>query len=892
MSSSVPRVWLLHGGTAPQGTLVEALVAAGFTVESRATQVPEVAAWARAGCPPMVVQVGAGTSEEVAAAWLALRRRGLHLPFLAAVERPEDPGVEALAGAGAVDLVALRPLDPLLAHRVRRLAARTPVDDPFLPQESCSPLVVRFVFDLQARALIHLREADGAGRQLAVSGVPRPEPGWMELLHPEDRARVAERLDELLALRDEGRWTQEVRIAIPGGEYRWMRIVAAVLDRDEAGAPRHLFGSAVDTTAIRRPEAAFAALVEGSARVGAALFPDLARALGAFLGMEAVAFGEIRDGAWIALGGWSRSAGDAPAAPSEADRAAITRGEVVRGTAPSGGGRLLLPLRGDDGAVVGAILLLHGAGFAPGPTALTVLEALLGRAGGEIDRRRSHEELRRSQERLALAVTGTDTCLWDWNLSTGEVFVDPAWRERLADLRLDSLLGEHAVADGVHPEDVDALVRAFSASVRGESEYAEAEARFRTRDGSWLWGLVRGRVVERGSDGRPLRVIGTLTDVTSRRRMEARLAAADRLATVGTLASGVAHEINNPLSYVLGNLEYVAAAWDADRIQSDTARAHLRQALAEAIEGAERVRSIVADLGLLARVEDAVSRPVDVARVVGAAIRVVAPQARRRTAIEEDLRPVPVVMGNEARLCQVVVALLANAIDAMPPDRPVAANRVRVALGMEGGMVRLSVEDNGVGMTDDVLRRALDAFFTTRAPGGGMGLGLAIVNGVVSGLGGRLELESVPDRGTVVRVYLPVGSVVAGEGKPAGRPRVLVVDDEPSIREVVTMFLSPNYDVVAVGDGEEALVRLAAGEPFDAMLADLSLPGLSGTELWDQVRERAPGLAAHTGFATGGVSAPEREALARSGGDRFLEKPFTRAELLAFVRELVGTETA
>lgn len=914
MTNNPPRAWFLVG---PEGAPGAVAWADAEEAEVHHAWVPDLAAWAEAGCPPLVVVVPRGAAGGVARAWRMLRRRGLQVPFLAAIHPEDFAETGTLAEVGAVDFTGVActirgpdrrasavtnpgdPLeapptvetstwstDPLLPMRVARLARRTAADDPFLPQETCSPLVVRFVFDLPARRLLHLQVVDSGGIVALPPTVDPSEAGWEELLHPDDRGRLADRFARLAELADGQRWVHEARVRSADGGYRWLRIATAVHDRNADGAPVRLFGSAVDITPFRRPEAALAAVLEGSARVGAELFPDLVASLGEFLGLRAVVLADLQGGGWTPLATWSRDPDSPAAGPPEPGVEDLLQGEVVPPSRARDEGWLVLPVRRRDGVVVGGLALHLDAGFSPGATALTVLDALTARAGDELDRRRAGDELRRGQERLALAVNGTDLCLWDWDARTGEVFLDPEWRARLADFTLDP----HLAADGsaiAHPDDVEGLARAIGAHVRGETEFAEAEARFRTRDGSWLYGLVRGKIVERDAQRLPVRIIGTLTDLTQRRRMESRLAAADRLATVGTLASGVAHELNNPLAYVLGNLEYIASAWDADRLSSETARAHLRQALVEAVEGAERVRAIVADLGLLARVEDPTPRPVDLERVVRAAVRVVAPQARRRAVIEERLQRLPPVMGNEARLCQVVVALLANAIGAMPPDRPIAENHVRVRLGAEGGHARVVVEDNGVGMSAEVARRALDPFFTTHGPGGGMGLGLAIVNGVVGGLGGRLELESLPGRGSTVRVLLPLGGAVAVAPDPSMRPRILVVDDEPNIREVVGMFLAPAYDVVTVSDAPEALARLLAGEPFDAMLADLSLPGPSGVELWAQVRDAVPSLGRRTGFATGGALAEDREALERLGDARILEKPFTRAELLRFVDGLL-----
>lgn len=254
-------------------------------------------------------------------------------------------------------------------------------------------------------------------------------------------------------------------------------------------------------------------------------------------------------------------------------------------------------------------------------------------------------------------------------------------------------------------------------------------------------------------------LVSVMRDVTPRKREEAQLLLSERLASLGTLAAGIAHEINNPLSYVIGNLGFVSDAMSAAAdAREKVEQAEVSKALADALEGASRIAGIVRDMKLFARADRETMRPLDLSKVLETALRMVRSSIEGRAELVRDVEEVPRVLGNEARLTQVLLNLLSNALHALP-ERKIEENRVRVVLRAEddGRKVVLEVHDNGEGISPEALPHVFDPFFTTKAVGEGMGLGLSICRSIVEGHGGTLDVKSGPGEGTVLRMVLPVG---------------------------------------------------------------------------------------------------------------------------------------
>ncbi len=400
----------------------------------------------------------------------------------------------------------------------------------------------------------------------------------------------------------------------------------------------------------------------------------------------------------------------------------------------------------------------------------------------------------------------------------------------------------------------------------------------------------------RDEEGKVVGALGVSTDVTDRVRMAAQLARAERLASVGLLAAGVAHEVNNPLAYVIGNLDLLAK-----RIQSATAseleagRGELVAMLRDAREGTLRMRDIVRDLKVFSGEGDRKRIAVDVRGALEGALRIAGNEIRHRARLALDIHRLPAVRGDEGRLGQLFLNLLINAAQAIPEGAS-EKNEIRVAAkaapagpGREGPWVCVEISDTGIGMSSDVLAKIFDPFFTTKPVGSGTGLGLSICHAIVTDAGGRIEVDSHPGRGSTFRVWFPATtedvlpeSTRSGAAH-AGRPRaaVLLVDDEPQIVKVLTLLLDPYHDVTSEQRADAALKRIAGGERFDVILCDLMMPQMTGMDLHDKLRSVAPDQADAMLFLTGGAFTPRAREFIGRLAEAPIEKPVDPAALLA-----------
>jgi two-component system cell cycle sensor histidine kinase/response regulator CckA len=405
--------------------------------------------------------------------------------------------------------------------------------------------------------------------------------------------------------------------------------------------------------------------------------------------------------------------------------------------------------------------------------------------------------------------------------------------------------------------------------------------------------------------GKLLGAVMVFRDVSEARRLRERAALTDRLTSLGTLAAGVAHEINNPLTYVLGNASVVARELDRmrqavqERRQSAGAllemvaeRSHaMTEALLEIQDGAERIRGIVIDLRAFSRPETA-ERPGDVRSALDWALRVTDTEIVARAKLVTKLEPLPRVRGSGSHLGQVFVNLLLNAAQAIEGNGK-AENVVEVTAGVDGDWVVVDVRDTGCGMAPDVIKRVFEPFFTTKAVGQGTGLGLSICHGIVSAAGGAIEIESSVGVGSRFRVRLPIDPAEAAittppvSSQPNPRGRVLVIDDEPQVGTAIRRILV-GHDVTVATSAAAALKLLEEDRGIDLILCDLAMAGVSGREFYQRLVARAPELGDRVVFVSGGAFTPQLEAFMKEAGRPWLPKPFSANELRTYVASFLA----
>jgi len=406
---------------------------------------------------------------------------------------------------------------------------------------------------------------------------------------------------------------------------------------------------------------------------------------------------------------------------------------------------------------------------------------------------------------------------------------------------------------------------------------ASAEQVYRRKDGSTF--PVEVTACLRRFMGQAYLVV-VAREVTERKQLEAQLAQSDRLASVGVLAAGVAHEINNPLVYIMNNLSYVLT-------HMPDGYDELVSALREARSGAERVRDIVKDLKTFSRSDSEKMEPMDVRAILDSAIKVAHNEIRHRAQLVRHYDEIPAVDAN-TRLGQVFLNLILNAAHAIG-EGDVSNNQITVRVERRDAQnqVLVSIQDTGVGIPGDRLSKIFDPFFTTKPVGVGTGLGLSICRNITEALGGHIEVTSEVGVGSTFTVSLPYSMQrVAGQMQPSSRPpaqstrslRVLVVDDDVFVARSIRRLLRPQHDVTLALSGRQAL-GLIRNADYDVIFCDVMMPEMTGMELHAAVSKQNEKLSERFVFITGGPFTPEARQLFDSVTNPCIQKPFTPTDL-------------
>lgn len=395
--------------------------------------------------------------------------------------------------------------------------------------------------------------------------------------------------------------------------------------------------------------------------------------------------------------------------------------------------------------------------------------------------------------------------------------------------------------------------------------------------------------------GRVTGVIGVLRDVTARARAveaedawRARVAETERLAVLGSLAGGVAHQLNDALTAIRFSVGRLTS-FELAQAGESPEHAHRVELLQDAREGLAKVEQIARHLRLFAQADPADVGPIDVGAVVDDAVGLAAHEIRHRAQLVCEVAPVPLVHGDPRALRRVLLHLLLNAAQAIPDDAK-HQHVVRIATSCDqAGQVVIEVVDTGHGMGAAELARVFEPFFTTRGPGEGLGLGLAVCHDIVTAMHGRITASSEPGHGTRIRIALPPAAATPPMAPPAlanaacaGRWRVLIVDDDRPVAAAIALELD-EHDVVVAGSGREAFEILRHDPAFDVVLCDLMMPEVSGMALYECLRPLEPALVARFVFMTGGAFTSRAERFLREVPNPRLYKPFDPGALRALI---------
>jgi len=518
------------------------------------------------------------------------------------------------------------------------------------------------------------------------------------------------------------------------------------------------------------------------------------------------------------------------------------------------------------------------------------------------------KKLAASENRLELVLKGADLGIWDWDLQSGSIVSNERWATILG---YDARDVNHSLAEWeslVHADDLPAVRRAIQDHLEGRREHYEAEYRMRSKDGSWIWLLDRGRVVERDAEGRPARMAGTHLDITLRKRaaeererFAAQMQHTQKLESLGILAGGIAHDFNNILTVILGNVDLarrelapastalprLTAIRQATRRAADLARQML------AYSGKGRFEVLDVDLNELIR-EMGHLLQVSISKKI---------ELRYRLAAQ-----LPAVVADPSQIRQVVMNLITNASEAIGDrngiitlttgvrycDRDYLRGTFLDEQQPAGEYVFLEAEDNGCGMDRETRERIFDPFFTTKMTG--RGLGMAAVLGIVRGHRGAIRVYSEVGRGTSIKIFLPAAprqpDVPATPSSAAGRWRgqgtVLLVDDEESIRFLGQEMLQLlGFEVLSAADGRQAVeLYRRAGRDIVCVILDLTMPNMGGEEAFHFLREmdEQVKVVIASGYSESGI----RDQFIGRGLAGVIQKPYLLDDLRTVLQQILG----
>jgi PAS domain S-box-containing protein len=513
--------------------------------------------------------------------------------------------------------------------------------------------------------------------------------------------------------------------------------------------------------------------------------------------------------------------------------------------------------------------------------------------------------LRDSEERYALAMEGANEGHWDWNLETDHLFLSSKMKmlEGQGEDHAPTTRAEWNAMVPIHVDDSPRLEAAMKDHLDGRTPSFECEYRVKQNNGDWHWLLARGRCL-RDATGKPYRFVGSAIDVTDQKQaqadkehLEAQLRQSQKMEAIGTLAGGIAHDFNNILGAILGYGELAqehAAPGSA-----------LRRYLENVMHAAGRAKVLVDRILGFSRSGLGERVPVHVQSVVEEALELIAASLPANIRLEKKLDAGDAALiGDSTHLHQVAMNLCTNAVHAMEGGGTltVLLECIQLTEGRTlsrgalsaGSYARLIVQDTGVGIPAAVLERIFDPFFTTKDVGEGTGLGLSLVHGIVTDLGGAIDVKTTAGHGTSFEIWLPI---TAEAGKPAVEtvrelPRghgetVMIVDDEPMLVALAEEMLAElGYEPVGF-DSSQAALQAFRAEPlrFELVLTDEAMPDLVGIELAREIRRLRPDVPIILMSGHGGVPLANRAA--GIGVNEVLHKPLQRGDLAeAFARSL------
>lgn len=753
---------------------------------------------------------------------------------------------------------------------------------------------------LSEAAPIGIFECDAEGRTtycnsalLAIVGRSIEEvlgSGWIDVIHPEDRASVLEEAQRRLP---SGQTSNlEHRVLRPDGTMRWVHLMASPRQRDPQGRVNSFVGTLEDITEKRVSEVAMLESEERYRRL-LMLSPDahfvhvdnsLTLVNDAFCKL----LGATRPEQLI-----GRPLFDI-IHPDFHQQVKERQTQVLAGyPAP--------PLEQKFIRLDGSIIEVEA-------TAAAVAIDFEGRTEVQViarditARRLAESALRDSEERFKLVARAVSDVIWDWDIGKKTIWRSASY-ETIFGL---TSTATNAANDGwstrIHPSDRERVTRGLRNAIDSGKETWVEEYRFLRRDGSYAFVQDRGQIV-RDPSGYPCRMVGGMTDLSEKKKLEQQYLRAQRMESIGTLAGGIAHDLNNVLAPIMMSIDLLklSSADDPrqmkllDTIQTSTYR------------GAGLVKQVLT----FARGLDGQRVAVNLRHLFRDLERIVSETFPRKIRILNDAHTdVWPVLGDATQIHQVLLNLAVNARDAMRESGTLALAATNVTLDAQfvattpeaktGPYVMLSVSDTGTGIVPEIRDRIFEPFFTTKEVGKGTGLGLATVHAIVKSHGGFITLHSEVGLGTTFKVYLPADPALrpvppapSRVAPPRGRGElVLVVDDEAAVRQITQQTLEAfGYRVRTANDGAEAVSLYSKhAKEIALVITDMMMPVMDGAATIQVLQRLNPVVKI---IAASGLNANENVAKAASlGVGDFLAKPYTSETMLTMLRKVLDQPTS
>ena len=512
-------------------------------------------------------------------------------------------------------------------------------------------------------------------------------------------------------------------------------------------------------------------------------------------------------------------------------------------------------------------------------------------------------DLKISEERMNLAIKGTQAAIWDWNISTGKIQINKRWAEMIG-YSIDEIqpVTIDSWNDFVNPDERQEVYRRLQDHFEGKTEFYEATFRMKHKNGQWIWILDRGMVLERDASGKPSRMTGTHVDISLRmsaeiekKRLQNQMAKTQRLESIGQLAGGVAHDLNNLLTPIIGY---------AEMLLDDAGKEIDTRPFMEILHAGKSAQILVNQLLAVGRKQFLELRVLDLSIIVDSFRNLIARTIREDISISFSFYNSPLlVKGDANKLEQVLMNLAVNAQDAMPEGgKMIISTDISVfpedpdADSPQGPCAVLAISDTGSGMDPETQNKIFEPFFSLKGDKG-TGLGLATVYGIVRQHGGIINVKSEKGVGSTFSILLPISdeNSVALQNSVesydlSGNETILVVEDGDEVRELSVIALKRfGYNVIEATCGSDALTIIRNNaDSINLMLTDVIMPGMSLDEFRLEALALIPDLKI---IYMSGYSDDIIKRIVDSGVSvPFISKPFTLTDLAKIVRSVIDKE--